>query len=102
MDRRQFLASSSAALTGALTTRLFAAESNGQQIHTNQIVVNTNQLLRPLPHYWETCFGSDRTAIGLRDQWRKDLIRVRRETGMQSVRCHGLFDDEMEIGRAHV
>lgn len=97
MDRRQFLASSGAALTSALTSRLLAAESNGQQMHTNQIVINTNQLLRPLPHYWETCFGSDRTAIGLRDQWRKDLIRVRRETGMQSVRCHGLFDDEMGI-----
>jgi xylan 1,4-beta-xylosidase len=51
----------------------------------------------PLRHYWEACAGSDRTVVGLRDQWRQDLLRVRREAGIQSVRCHGLFDDEMGI-----
>jgi xylan 1,4-beta-xylosidase len=35
--------------------------------------------------------------VGLRDQWRQDLLRVRRDAGIQSVRCHGLFDDEMGI-----
>lgn len=50
-----------------------------------------------MPHYWENCAGSDRTVVGLREQWRQDLVRARRDMGMKSVRCHGLFDDEMGI-----
>ena len=38
--------------------------------------------------------------MGLREQWRQDLVRVQKETGIQSVRCHGLFDDEMGIAAA--
>jgi xylan 1,4-beta-xylosidase len=49
-----------------------------------------------LPHYWEWA-GSDRLVVGLREQWRQDMIRARRETGMQAIRCHGLFNDEMGI-----
>lgn len=51
----------------------------------------------PLAHFWEVAAGSDRAVIGLRDQWRQDLIRVHRETGIGSVRFHGLFDDEFGI-----
>ncbi len=53
-----------------------------------------------LPHYWENCAGSDRTVVGLRQQWREDLVRAHRDMGMKSVRCHGLFDDEMGIAAA--
>ncbi|HEY3627779.1 MAG TPA: glycosyl hydrolase family 39 [Terracidiphilus sp.] len=53
-----------------------------------------------LPHFWEKAAGSDRTVVGLREQWRQDLVRVQKETGIQSVRCHGLFDDEMGIAAA--
>jgi xylan 1,4-beta-xylosidase len=38
--------------------------------------------------------------VGLREQWRQDLVRAHRDMGMKSVRCHGLFDDEMGIAAA--
>jgi xylan 1,4-beta-xylosidase len=54
----------------------------------------------PFPHYWEKTVGSDRTAVAFRSQWQQDLARVRELTGVKSVRCHGLFDDEMGVFRA--
>lgn len=65
-----------------------------------ELTVDAGKEVGALPHFWERCFGSDRTAIGLRAQWREDLVRVHPETGMQAVRCHGLFDDEMGIALA--
>jgi xylan 1,4-beta-xylosidase len=97
MDRRKFLAASGAALATALTRDIGASELSGRSMDAKNITIRFDRTTSSLPHYWETCFGSDRTAIGLRDQWRQDLIRVRRDAGMQSVRCHGLFDDEMGI-----
>ncbi len=89
-------------LVGSMATRLFGKNSN-QSVDrgpARNIDVDLGTAVGTLPHYWEKAAGSDRAVVGLREQWRQDLIRVHRDTGIQSVRCHGLFDDEMGIAQA--
>jgi xylan 1,4-beta-xylosidase len=84
-----------ALVAGNLTghpSSLFALDSQSAQI-----AIDLGGKTTPLPHFWEKAAGSDRTVVGLREQWRQDLVRCQREAGIQSVRCHGLFDDEMGI-----
>lgn len=101
MNRRQFVKATGTMLAATASTRanrafgLDAAPGN-----LFAISVDTTRTVGSLPHYWEKAAGSDRTVVGLREQWRQDLIRAQKETGIQSVRCHGLFDDEMGIAQA--
>lgn len=95
INRREFVAGAGAVLAGSLAGnpgRLFAADGGAAQV-----TIDLGSKTSSLPHFWEKAAGSDRTVVGLREQWRQDLVRCQRETGMQSVRCHGLFDDEMGI-----
>jgi xylan 1,4-beta-xylosidase len=99
MDRREFVKAAGATLAAA------AAEHAGWgQVaaprNAVSIVIDTTKVAGPLPHYWEKAVGSDRTVVGLRELWRQDLVRVQKATGMQSVRSHGLFNDEMGIAQA--
>ena len=96
MDRRTFLTATGAVLAGSTAGSIFGNESAGHAT-AQAIDIELGKVTGPLPHFWEMCAGSDRTAVGLRDQWRQDLVRAHRDFGMQSVRCHGLFDDEMGI-----
>jgi xylan 1,4-beta-xylosidase len=83
------------AMAGLVATA--SARAFAQQNTPTAIEVDCSATSGELPHFWEKCAGSDRAIVGMREPWRKDLIRCRRETGIQSVRCHGLFDDEMGI-----
>ncbi|RMC49747.1 beta-xylosidase [Lactobacillus sp. ESL0228] len=49
------------------------------------------------PHYWETCVGSCHAYTALREDYRKQLIKVHKELGFKYVRFHGIFDDEMSV-----
>ena len=66
---------------------------------------------------WRDCVGAGRIGEGLRDTWRKQLAKCKKELGFRYLRAHGLFHDEMrvysedkagnpvynfKIGRAHV
>ena len=62
-----------------------------------QPVVVRSTSVSPFPHVWETCVGSDRAAVAFRQQWLSDIERTKRDVGIQSVRFHGLFDDEMGV-----
>lgn len=64
---------------------------------TASVTVDLNQTVGPLDHVWSACVGSDRAAITLREQWRKDLRRFQSETGLQRVRFHGIFNDELGV-----
>ena len=44
------------------------------------------------PHFWEQMFGSGRVVLALRDDYRRDLIKVKQATGFTYVRAHGIFD----------
>ena len=80
-------------MAGALAGATRAAEA----AHSTDIEVDLAADTGPLPHYWENCVGSDRLAIAFREQWLKDLTQAHALCGFRSVRCHGLFDDEMGI-----
>ena len=102
MDRRKFLASTAAGITYSLAPSLLTtslAQDNSKSDAT-PVNIDLGKSVGALPHFWESCAGSDRTVVGLRQQWREDLVRARRDMGMKSVRCHGLFDDEMGIAAA--
>ena len=51
----------------------------------------------PFPHFWEQTFGSGRAVLSLRESYRKDLHSVKQVTDFQSVRFHGIFDDEVGL-----
>ena len=55
-----------------------------------------------LDHVWKRCVGSDRAEITLRESWRKDARRGRQELGIERVRFHGVFDDELGVGSKQV
>src|SRR5580700_178960 len=97
MHRREFLWGAAAGLSGwaAATDRRIAPP-----VQDANITIDTRSEGVPLPHYWENCVGSDRLAVGLREQWLQDLISARDLCGFRSVRCHGLFDEEMGICQA--
>lgn len=101
INRRQFVTAASAAIAGMISDPTGRAQAlAGETYGDIQISVDAGRITGPLPHFWEKAAGSDRTVVGLREQWRQDLIRVQKETGIQSVRCHGLFNDEMGIAAA--
>lgn len=50
-----------------------------------------------LEHIWSKCAGSDRAAVSLREQWRQDLKRFHDEAGVERVRFHGIFADELGV-----
>lgn len=99
MNRRTFLASTTVSMASALSRSLIepaGAAPSASSARVIDVAVDLGQPALPLPHYWAYA-GSDRTAIGLRAQWREDLASAARATGIRQVRCHGLFDDEMGI-----
>lgn len=61
------------------------------------VTVDRQATAGDLPHNWEKAAVSDRTAAGLRTERSQNLVRAHRGTGIQSMRCHGLFDDQVGI-----
>ena len=49
---------------------------------------------RPLPHFWETVFGSGRASLSLRESYRRDLCLMKEATRIEYVRLHAIFHDE--------
>ena len=65
--------------------------------HTETIVIDTQSPTHPFPHYWEEMFGSGHAILALRQSYRRDLKAVKRVTGFQYVRFHGIFDREVGL-----
>lgn len=82
-----------------MTGKTLLAQAGAAAANERTMTIDLQSITGDLPHYWEKAAGSDRTAVGLRAQWRQDLVRAHRDTGIQSIRCHGLFDDEMGIAQ---
>ncbi len=91
LDRRSFLQGSALLATAAALPAL------AQETPTVSVAIDTREVIGPLPHVWEECVGSDRAAITLRDSWRRDLDRGRKEAGFKRIRCHGIFCDELGV-----
>lgn len=94
-DRRHILmagTASAAALGFEATAR---AETSDKP--TEAASVDLTRTVGALDHIWSKCVGSDRAAITLREQWRKDLTRAHEEAGIERVRFHGIFADELGV-----
>src|SRR5580693_1774876 len=74
-----------------------ALVSSQQAPVTEEVTVNARASTRPFPHYWEQMFGSGRAILSLRDSYRRDLRTMKSATGIQYVRFHAIFDDEVGV-----
>jgi xylan 1,4-beta-xylosidase len=64
---------------------------------TENLTVDAKAPATPFPHFWEQTFGSGRAILALRESYREDLRTVKQATGFQSVRFHGIFNDEVGL-----
>jgi xylan 1,4-beta-xylosidase len=89
--RREFAAASAAFVAVAASS----AQAQGQ---VERVDIDLRKETGALPHIWSRTMGSDRAAITLRDAWRRDLERCKKELGLERVRFHGIFNDELGVG----
>jgi xylan 1,4-beta-xylosidase len=61
------------------------------------IAVDAKAPTTPFPHFWEQTFGSGRAILALRQSYREDLRTVKQATDFQSIRFHGIFNDEVGL-----
>ena len=61
------------------------------------VAIDAQAPARAFPHYWEQMFGSGRAILSLRQSYRHDIRAVRRATGFEYVRFHGIFDDDVGV-----
>lgn len=67
------------------------------QAQTEKVVIDSQAEAHPFPHFWEHIFGSGRAILSLRESYRSDLREVKQATGMQYVRFHAIFHDEVGL-----
>ena len=91
-DRRDVMKAGSAAFGASMLSPAALAQPVQERVE-----VDLRREIGPLDHIWSRCAGSDRAAITMREPWRQDLDRMRRETGLERVRFHGILDDELGI-----
>jgi xylan 1,4-beta-xylosidase len=61
------------------------------------ITIDATATTTPFPHFWEQTFGSGRAILSLRESYRNDLRTVKQATNFQSIRFHGIFNDEVGL-----
>jgi xylan 1,4-beta-xylosidase len=84
-------------LTPALATLLLALAAPTLHAQQESITIDAHAATTPFPHFWEKTFGSGRAVLALRDDYRKDLTTVHAVTDFQSVRFHGIFNDDVGL-----
>jgi xylan 1,4-beta-xylosidase len=73
------------------------AGSASAQSPVEVLPIDAHAAATPLPHFWETMFGSGRAILSLRDGYRKDLRDVHDQVGMRYVRFHAILHDEVGV-----
>ena len=68
-----------------------------QSVPAEKVRIDVAAPTTPLPHFWEHIFGSGRAILSLRDSYRQDLREVKQVTGMEYVRFHAIFHDEVGV-----
>ncbi len=76
------------------STQAIADANHGAEI---TITVNLEAPSHPFPHFWEQMYGSGRALLSLRESYRDDLRDVKRVTGFEYIRFHGIFLDEVGL-----
>ena len=68
---------------------------------TDQVIVNLSSPTTHFTHFWKKAFGSGHATLTLRSDWRSSLVQAVHDLGLQGVRHHGIFDDDMNVVTAH-
>jgi xylan 1,4-beta-xylosidase len=89
----------SAVFTASLffSANALLASASAQQPAPEHLTIDARAATTPFPHFWEQTFGSGRAILALRDSYREDLRTVKQATNFQSIRFHGIFDDEVGL-----
>lgn len=107
IDRRRFMLSALPAVAGLYSPAL--AQDQGENHAVSQtaaraaspgpvsFTISAEHVVGHFPHYWERVVGSGHAILALRSDYRDDLQRVHRATGMQAVRFHGILDDDVGV-----
>jgi len=66
-------------------------------VSPTDLVIDAHAPTTPFPHFWEKTFGSGRAILALRADYRADLHTVKQATDFQSMRFHGILDDEVGV-----
>jgi len=61
------------------------------------VTVDLGAGFTPFDHYWKRVFGSGHATLTLRPDWQAHLSSAVSELGLQGVRYHGIFDDDMGV-----
>lgn len=112
LNRRHLLSSiGSVALAGTLEKALGQQTSqpasapegspSGSASQTGPVTftIDVRHAVGSLPHYWESIVGSGRAVLALRSDYQDDLKQVHQRTGIETVRFHGIFDDDVGVCR---
>jgi xylan 1,4-beta-xylosidase len=85
-------------LIGPPTLSAHAQQASQQQSPAPQsLIIDAHAPTTPFPHFWEQTFGSGRAILSLRADYRQDLHTVKLATDFQSIRFHGILDDEVGL-----
>jgi xylan 1,4-beta-xylosidase len=86
-----------ASLAVLLLIALLSTRGNANGTDEEFLVIDAAAPTTAFPHFWEQTFGSGHAILALRDSYRQDLRTVRQATGFQSIRFHGILDDEVGL-----
>jgi len=70
---------------------------SAQSTAPETILIDGSAPSTPLPHFWEHMLGSGRAILSLRENYRQDLREVKKVTGMEYIRFHAIFHDEVGV-----
>ncbi len=85
------------ALPGHGTARAADAEPAATAGAVEHLSIDARAPGQPLPHFWETMFGSGRAVLALRANYQRDLATMRSATAIGYVRFHGVLDDDVGL-----
>jgi len=68
-----------------------------QAPQTQEIRIRADAPSHAFPHFWEQMYGSGRAVLSLRDDYRRDLRKMKETTGIEYVRFHAIFHDEIGV-----
>lgn len=62
-----------------------------------EIQIRKNSKKTQLNKHWQYCVGSGHAPLALRADYLRQLKQVHEELGIQRVRFHGIFNDDMQV-----
>ncbi len=59
------------------------------------LIIDENTPLKKFNHHWKFCVGSAHAVYALRHDYTNQLTQLHNDLGIERVRFHGIFDDNM-------